>query len=232
MSKVLKALLQRNKLSHATLKVFHDWAEPGQRTWISTSQMSGLRTGKLKAPGPRAFDSLGQINLRLAQLAGVDSPQVRLLSDLPIGLPNEVKHLRESAWCARRPDDGSPMDAGDLFLVWLGRLDPEIQEIGYSDREARAICERIALVAQAWLAERSLLPSQGRSQIEDLSPIESRVDKEKLWSALMGGPALTGDELATLESSVRALVGRLSPSGEPLTERDWDRWVSGGPLPH
>jgi hypothetical protein len=230
LARVLKTLLSKNALSHAALKTFHDWAEPDQRTWISPSQMSGLRTSRLKAPGPRAFDSLGQINLRLAQIAGVDCPDVRRLSDLPPVLPPEVKRLRESAWCARRPDNGLPMNAGDLFLVWLGRLDPELDEVGYSDREARAVCERLALVAQAWLHDQDLLPSQGRREIEERCPPNSQARRDRLWNALMGGSALTGVELAEEEEAVRALVGRLSPKSEPLTSNEFERWIAGGAL--
>lgn len=230
-ARLLKALLARNRLSHAGLKAFHDWAEPDQRTWLSTSQISGLRTSKLRAPGPRAFDSLGQINLRLAQLLRVDAPAVRTLTPLPPGLPSDLKHLADSAWFAPRPDTGLPMDAGDLFLVWLGRLDPQVEDRGYSDREARAVCERLALLVQAWLADRSLLPSNGRTQIEEFYAPTASSAKERIWTALMGGAALGGEELAEVEDSVRSLLGRLSTGARELSPYEWDRWVAGAEPP-
>lgn len=227
-ARVLKALLIRNRLTHASLKEFHDWAEPEQRTWLSTSQISGLRTSKLSAPGPRAFDSVGRVNLRLAQIAGYDCPSVRALEPLPPGLPPNVKHLAEEAWFARRPDNGLPMTAGDLFEVWIGRLDPELEDSGYSDRQARAICERIGLLAQSWLADRSLLPTQGRPEIEARYPVESRARRDRLWTALMGGASLKGDQLLEEEEALRELVGRLSGGEEPLSVDEWSRWTQTG----
>lgn len=229
-ARVLKALLNRNRLTHATLKELHDWAEPQQRTWLSTSQMSGIRTSRLKAPGPRAFDSMGQINLRLAQLAGVDAPQTRRLDPLPSVLPASLAHLRGEAWFAPRPDSGLPMTAGDLFEVWIGRLDPEIEESGYSDRQARAICERVGLLAQAWLADRSLLPTQGRPEIEARYPVDSKIRRERLWTALMGGTALKGEQLLEEEEALRELVGKLSPRGEALSPEEWSRWAQTGTI--
>lgn len=231
LARALKRLLTRNSLSHADLKSFLDWAEPDQRTWLSTSQISGLRTQKLIAAGPRVFDSFGQVNLRLAQLAGHQSPRVRALSPLPPGgLPASVKHLRDAAWFLSNPATGQAMAQGDLFEVWLGRLDPDIADEGYSDREARAICERVALLAQGWLAQNGMLPSQGRPALEKWYKGSSKARRDRLWTTLMGGTALKGEDLVSQQDDLMALIGGIA-HGQPLTLQQWDRWLSTGVLP-
>lgn len=228
-ARLLKTLLNRNAFTHADLKAFHDWACPGARTWLSTSQISGLRTQKLKAPGPRAFDALGQINLRLAELAGSTSPDARDLQ--PLGpLPSSLKRVESTAWFASHPRSRLPLTAGDLFMVWLGRLDPELEDDSYSDRQARAICERLAIHVQGWMLQQGLLPINAREQIESIYPVASQSRRDRLWSMLMAGSPLNGEQLLAERDDLMQLLGALS-CGRPITVQEWDRWIATGSLP-
>jgi hypothetical protein len=226
-ARLLKTLLSKNNLTHSGLKQFHDWALPDQRAWLSTSQLSGVRTQKLQALGPRCFDSLGMVNMVLADMAGVDWARRSEVPKLPKVLPSDLKHLSESAWFVQHPHTHMPMSVGDLFEVWVGRLDPGLQEAGYSDRQARAICERVALTAQAWLMEQGKLPSQAREEIENICDLPSKSRRERLWASLMGVAPLKGDQLAEDAEHLRKLMGVLQGADQALSESEWDRWVAG-----
>lgn len=230
LSRCIKALLLRNTLTHSELKAFHNLVSPDCTTWLSTSQISGIRTGTYKAPGPRVLDSLGQINLRLAQLAGHQSPEVRELGPCP-PLGDSLARLKESPWFLTHPSSGLPMTAGDLFMVWVGRIKPDLPTVSYSDRQARSICERLALEAQGGLMERGILPSKARPAIEAEYAAEfSQRQRDAVWATLMGATSLTGEQLIDLRPALSAAFGSLRV-GRPLSDAEFDRWAQSGSLP-
>lgn len=96
-SRSVAMLLARNGFTHEKFVEFSKWCNPWGSTWLSTSQVSYLRTGKLDKAGPKTLDALGQINLRLAEAAGNKSPIVKALPDFgsaPLALPDEPFFLR------------------------------------------------------------------------------------------------------------------------------------------
>jgi hypothetical protein len=210
----LRMLLTRNGLSHGKLKTLYEWACPGQGSWLATSQISYVRTGAgTKGVGSRVLDALGQVNLHLAQLAGDDSPDVKALPKLSV-LPEEFKDLAGRAWFLRHPQTGLAMNAGDLFMVLMGRLIPaELDQFaGFSERETRKLSEALALLGQQWCAERGLLLLQGFPQLIKMYPTDNKARQDRLRLVLAGVEVFTPeqftDELQALGIFVGALLGR------------------------
>jgi hypothetical protein len=210
----LRMLLTRNGLSHGKLKAFYEWGSPGQGSWLATSQISYVRTGAgTKGVGSRVLDALGQANLHLALLAGDDSPEVVALPN-PGLLPDEFELLRGRAWFLRHPLTGLAMNAGDLFMVLMGRLIPaELDRFaGFSERECRKLSEALALLGQQWCAERGLLLLQGFPQLIKMYPVESKIRQDRLRLILAGvevfAPEQFTDELQALGILVGAILGK------------------------
>ena len=219
-SRGIKALLVRNDLSHSELKLLSHWANPTTPSWLSTSQISYLRTGRLRSIGPRTLDAMGQLNLHLAALAGNDSPDVVKLQPLQ-PLPNSLKDRLASPFFLRHPDTGLAMNAGDMALVWLGRLRPaELSDASVSRREAQRISEGLSLWLQQWCADNGLLLNQGMPQILADYPSSERSRLERLKAVAAGLTVFEPEQLNEEAEALRVLLERLNggslPTNAPL----------------
>jgi hypothetical protein len=219
-SKAIKTLLVRNDLSHAELKTLSAWANPGASSWLSTSQISYLRTNRMKSIGPRTIDALGQLNLHLAHLAGDDSPDVTALPKPP-PLPTVFAGRLEHPWFLRAETTGLAMNAGDLYQVWLGRMAPlELSEGGISQREARQISERLAVFVQQWCANSGLLMVQGMPKLMASYPVTQKARQDRLRMVLAGLDVYTAEELQdeqeALAQLLAVLANRQNITGEGL----------------
>lgn len=203
-------LLSRNNLTHEQMVKLSQWANPWGSTWLSTSQISYLRTGTLSKAGPRTIDALGQINLRLGQAAGATSPEVLQLPDFgPIpesfGLPREPFYLRH-------PKTRDPLDAGGIYLTWLGRLVPEGLggEEPISDMEARRLSGNLSRIIQAWARERRLTIAEALEQLLEVYPVTDEARRQRLRMVAVGFENYTGyslqEELPALGEMLGVLV--------------------------
>jgi hypothetical protein len=168
----------------------------------------------------------------LAHLAGIKWHRTSELSEIPSVLPAELSRLRGCAWSARHPETGLPMSIGDLYEVWVGRLDPCLAEETYSDREARHLCERLGLAVQAWLMEQGLVPAAGRTKVEGLLEAAPRSHRDQIWAALMGVSALSGEQLVEDKEALLRLMGAVYGLDRPLSNLEWSRWTAGAPVSH
>ena len=229
---VVRLLLDDNQLSHADMVELYRWAAPDTGTWLSTSQLSTLRNAKLPKPGPQLFDVLGEVNLRLAQLAGDDSPAVRKLSDAG-PLPTNLRRLRdEPPFFLKNPETGLAMDAGDLFRLFIGRLEFDDDRLGMdalvkSDEIARRLSEDLAMWAQRWMLGQGLLLTEAKGKILNAYEVADPKRQQRLWSVLLKERAFTGQELTEELDGLRFLVGRLE-RGSALSHREFDNWCRTG----
>jgi hypothetical protein len=205
MSKGVRMLLSRNNLTHEQLVKLSQWANPWGLTWLSTSQISYLRTGTLVKAGPRTIDALGQVNLRLAQAAGVSSPEVDDLPSfgpIPAGLV-----LPPEPFFLRHPQTRHPLDAGGLYLAWLGRITPEgLDDGAISDMEARRLSGNISRIIQGWARDRRLTISQAMDKLMEVYPTTEETRRQRLRMVAVGFEVFTGE----------ALVEELPALGEVL----------------
>jgi hypothetical protein len=77
-----RQLMARNGLSTQNVEDLANWAYPGQRSWLGSGQISMLRNGQYLRPGPKIFDSLGQLKLALAWFAGCDRGEAPAMAKL------------------------------------------------------------------------------------------------------------------------------------------------------
>ena len=216
-SKAMRMVLSRNHLTHEKMVKLSKWCNPWGETWLSTSQISYLRTGTLKKAGPQTLDALGQVNLRLAEAAGDKSPAVRALPDfgkIPIPLPEDVFFLRH-------PESHEPLDAGGLYLLWLGRLVPE--DIGgdshISDMEARRLSANISRIVQAWARDNKLTLNQAMETAITAYGAKEEGRRQLLKMVIVGFEVYTGEDLEKELSDLGKMLGLLDKS-EPVKETD------------
>jgi hypothetical protein len=231
LARVVRLLLAENQLSHSDLETFYRWACPDTPTWLNKSQVSTLRNAKLPKPGPQLFDALSQINLRLAKLAGSNADLVQELDDRG-PLPPDLKHLAGTAFFMVNPQTQQPMEVGDLFRLYVGRLEMKDQAWDdlpavYTDDEAAQISYRLALWFQKTAAAQDRVAMEFRPQFIEAYPYAADDRRrERLWRVLMGTETLNAKELSEEREALRFTVGKLE-RGTALTVREFDRWCHG-----
>lgn len=232
LARVVRLLLAENQLSHSDLEAFYRWSCPDTPTWLNKSQVSTLRNAKLPKPGPQLFDALAQINLRLAKLAGSNADLVQELEDRG-PLPPELKHLKGTAFFMVNPETRQPMEVGDLFRLYVGRLEMKDQAWDelpavYSDDEARVISHQLAIWFQKTAAKHDKVGLEYQPEFMEAYPYASDERRRKrLWTVLQGTETLDAKELNEEREALRFLVGKLE-RGTALTVREFDRWCRGG----
>lgn len=212
-SKAMKMFLSRNELTHEKLVELSKWANPWGQTWLSTSQVSNLRTGQLKKAGPQTLDCLGQINLRIAQIAGDQGAQVLELPDFGL-MPSNIKPV--DPYYLKHPATGDPLDAGGMFLMWIGLLTPEgIGSNHISDQEARKLSQNIERIVQAWARDRRLTLRDAMDAAIIGYGIEDKTRQQKLKNVICGFDTYSGEELAEELTALGEMLG-LIDNDEPV----------------
>lgn len=219
-ARAIRGLILRNSLSHDELRTFSQWACPWGLDWLSKSQLSYLRRGKLQSPGAKVFDALGQVNLRLAQLSGDDGPEVDALPPLPAP-PRELIDRLEHPFYLRHPEHGLAMTAGDLYMVWLGRLIPRDLTLDpFTATQAAQLSEAISVAAQRWAAAQGMLLTQAVPKLLELYGVPDGVRQSKLRSVIFGLAAYTPqellDEVEALSNLADAIAADKAPASREL----------------
>lgn len=218
-SKAIRMLLYRNDLTHDELVKLSRWCNPWGETWLSTSQVSYLRTAGLKKAGPQTLDALGQLNLRLAQAAGDKSPLVLALPDF--GPMPSSPRLPEEPFFLRHAESKEPLDAGALYLMWLGRLVPEgLEADGHiSDMEARKLSAVISSIVQGWARDKNLTIGQAMDRSLAFYEVDEKRRQNRLKAVVVGFEVFTGEELSEELADLGKLLGGLDGSG-PIAAGD------------
>ena len=229
---VVRLLLVENRLSHVQMQDLYRWSAPATASWFASSQVSALRNAHLPKPGAQLFVAIAEINLRLAQLAGDDSPAVKAL-DACGPLPTNLKKLRDTKpFYVTNPDTGLPMDVGDLFLLYCGKLviEQDLHSLSfYTAQEAKELSGQIAVWAQRWMVKQGLIPLLGRAKIMECYPAKEKERQERIWDVVLSQQEFTADEVLEEADSLRFLVGCID-RGSALTVREFDRWRRGVPV--
>jgi hypothetical protein len=218
-SRWVRMLLARNGLTHEQMVKLSQWANPWGMTWLSTSQISYLRTGQLKKVGPQTIDALAQVNLRLAQAAGIKCPAVDQLLDFgpmpgSLGLPPEP-------FCLRQPESHDPLDAGGLYLVWIGRLVPEsLEEGGISDMEARRLSANLSRIVQAWARDRKVTFGEAMERALTAYGVAEEKRRQRLRMVVVGFESFTGADLDQELPALGAMLGALDGGDEAIEPND------------
>jgi hypothetical protein len=219
MAKSIRMLLANNSLTHERLVKLSQWANPWGLSWLSTSQISYLRTGTTQKIGPASIDALGQVNLRLAEAAGATGP---LMLDLPpfgpipaaLGLPAQPYYLRH-------PQSMEPLDAGGLYLIWLGRLAPDGLADGHvSDMEARRLSANLARLTQGWARDNRLTLSQALERLLQAYGIDDERRQRRLREVVAGLTEFSGEELSEELPALGAMLGAIDEQGQPIDPGD------------
>jgi hypothetical protein len=163
LARAVQLLLTRNELSHQELDTFAGWCAPDEQAgqWLAKSQISTICNAKLPKPGGQIFLSLAWINKALAELSRGE-PQGR-------PLPPKLRRLAVAPgpWFLAHPVTGEPCDVGDWFRIYCGELTTdELEDLPdlYSRETAVIASEKLALLAQAWMAEQRLSWRAGREE--------------------------------------------------------------------
>lgn len=209
-ARAIRGLILRNGLSHDDLRHFCQWSCPWGLDWVSKSQLSYLRRGKLQNPGSKVFDALGQANLRLAQLSGDDGPEVDALPPLPAP-PRDLIDKLDHPFYLRHPGHGLAMGAGDLFMVWLGRLVPRDLALDpFTTAQAAQLSEAISVAAQRWAAAQGMLLTQAVPKLLELYGVPDGVRQSKLRSVIFGMAAYSPQELMDEVESLAHLADSIA----------------------
>lgn len=218
MRRCVSMLLARNGFTHEKFVEFSKWCNPWGQGWLSTSQVSYLRTGKLDKAGPKTLDALGQINLRLAEAAGDKSPIVQELPDfsdtrIPVKLPEQPFFLRH-------PISFEPLDTGGLYLIWIGRLRPEgLDQDHISDMEARKLSTHISQIVQAWARDHQLMLSEAIDVAINFYSVTDKKRQQKPKEVIFGFSSYTGEELVEELMNLGQMLGALDGDG-PIKPED------------
>lgn len=204
-SKAMRMLLNRNDLTHEKLVELSKWCNPWGQTWLSTSQVSNLRTGQLKKAGPQTLDCLGQINLRLAELAGDRSPEVLNLPDFGL-MPSNLRPPQP--YFLKHAATGHPLDAGGLFMVWIGYWHPEgIGSSHVSDKEARQLSQNIERIVQSWARDKRLTLKDAMDIAIVAYGVDQKERQQKLKNVICGFDTYSGEELADELGALGDMLG-------------------------
>lgn len=225
LARALSLLLSRNDLSHSELDQLAAWASPDEQSgaWLAKSQISTILNAKLPKPGGQIFLSLAQINRSLAELAAGRTPAKPL--------PPKLRRLavEPGPWFLAHPISGQPLSSGDWFMIYTGELTTdELEDLPeiYSQETAVMASEKLALLAQGWMAGQRLSWRAGREEIASIYQPRDRERRERLMEVLEGGRTFTGSELDEEREALRFLVGRLL-GRDALGVREFDRWIRG-----
>lgn len=215
-TRAFRMLMARNGLSNQNLEDLANWAFPEQRSWLGSGQISMLRNGQYLRPGPKIFDSLAQLNLALAWLSGCDRGEAPDVGRLKLRRPPVAPWEPNDPYWLAHPETGCPLNAGDLFMVWIGRLELESITPIPTPEGAQSLSRWLSRHCQQWCADRGKLLSDGLPAILDCYPSRDAGRIARLKAVIAGIEAYSVDdlgvELLDLASMIRALNDDTVPS--------------------
>jgi hypothetical protein len=216
-SRAITLLLTRNHLSHAQLSAAASWASPETPGWLSTSQISYYRTQHNKILGPKPADALGQLNLALAMLAGDDSESAQAMKHLgrpPIDLRQQLR----DPFYLRMPETLLPMNAGDLFMVWIGRMVPH-ELTAEPAADPVAFSAQFSEACQDWFVREGKSLREGMRMLLEHYPVEDQSRIARLQSVVAGLSTWSAEQI-TEELEVLAVTLGVARNGRRFTARE------------
>jgi|TARA_B100000035_G_scaffold33593_1_gene25498 hypothetical protein len=189
-TQVLTLLLK--DVSHPEMALLADWAcnESGN---LHTSQISHLRNAKMRMLGVKSLDALGRIN-QAAHYYKADR-RGAFAEICTAATTARIEEILERFVPLMQDDEVTPMNSGDLMMIYLGYLRYELPE---SDTESyEAAVENVP----QWFAD--LFEEKGVSFRDGLKLVQSKWtgssdECSKFCSVLAGIDSYKADELANV----------------------------------
>jgi hypothetical protein len=225
-ARAITLLLTRNGLSHAAMAQASSWANPDGRNWLSTSQISYYRTQHNKILGPKPADAMGQLNLALAMLAGDESEAARALQHLGKP-PRPLAALIEEPFYLRHPITMEPCNAGDLFMIWIGRLRPYELEQGQG-LDPATFSEDVSRLCQDWFVSQGLPLRDGLHLLLRHYPSDDAERMDRLQQVVAGLSSWDAAQLDQEAEAMAAMVG-MATTGHRFTVRELVEVMHGRP---
>jgi hypothetical protein len=214
-TRAFRALMARNGLSNQNLEDLANWAYPEQRSWLGSGQISMLRNGQYLRPGPKIFDSLGQLNLALAWLSGCDRGEAAAMATLNLKRPPVRPWEPDEPFWLAHPVTGLPLNAGDLFLTWIGRLQITGIAAKPTEEAAASMSRWLSRHCQQWCADRGKLLSDGLPELLQAYPSRDPGRIATLKAVIAGLNDYSVDELTVELVDLAALVRELNDDAIP-----------------
>jgi hypothetical protein len=225
-SRAITLLLTRNHLSHAQLSAAASWASPETPGWLSTSQISYYRTQHNKILGPKPADALGQLNLALAMLAGDDSEGALAMKHLGKP-PRPIATLIEDPFYLRHPATMDPCNAGDLFMIWIGRLIPYELAQGQS-LDPTTFSEELSRLCQDWFVSQGLALRDGLRLLLSHYPSNDVERMDRLQQVVAGLSSWDAAQLDQEAEAMASMIG-MATTGHRFTVRELMEMMHGRP---
>lgn len=142
----------------------NDWSHPqlvalckkctGGKAFLHSSQIAGLRSARLKSPGPRSFVALEYL------MRAIDAYQKGSGFGEERALFGELSHLVDNAEILR-DDDGNPATTGYLLELFIGlrEVPIDLSTLTYSEKQAEQISDKAGRLIRKLMA------------VDDLDPI-------------------------------------------------------------
>lgn len=199
-ARMFRAFMDRNRFSHPVM-VSLAKSSLGGASWLHSSQISGMRHGKLRSPGPRIFEALAQLNRCLYRY--------KHYQELIPGTSTASDYLTPFVIL---DDENSPPSAGWWVEVFLGLRQATGIDFGIPDispDEAPGLSRRLSRLVRILAAQHQIdvleeTPSLLRDHCPDREPAVV-----KLLSGWLGGEELSYQELTAHISSIQLICDSL-----------------------
>lgn len=167
----------------------------GEKAFLHSSQIAGLRQARLKSPGPRSFAALEYL------WYGIDRYQKEYEGQF-----GRLASLVESAEIMRDPN-GNPASMGYMLEVFSG-LRPvpvDLSKASYSENQAEQISNNAARLVRRLMAIDDLDPVFDIDQVVNRFPGSSEA-KANFAALVKGEASWTSDELETQVASLARML--------------------------
>lgn len=217
----LLTLLKRNDLTHEGLNKLCRWSNPWAEQWMSTSQISNLRTGKILKPGPQMWFALGEANLRIAQAAGNRSPAVLALPDFGT-MPSSIKRLLpDEPFFLKFPITKEPLTRMGFSGVFLGEIIPDgFGNDEVSAEDAKILSEAIWAMFDQWVKRNEFKYSYAIKQALAAYGNQDQGNLQRIREVLEGEYVFTSEEIGEELQACSGMVAMFLGSDEPLSAND------------
>lgn len=184
-----------------------DWELVTSLRRLYPSQLHTLERGAAKQVGPTMFDSLGTLNLYLADVRrGREAPPVdsRLADKIAHALVIE--------------DADGPFGPEEMFAVYLGRLEPPTSLNKLTEQEAGEESRSLARQIRAGMVEAGLDLIDDWSQFVAVYPTTSQARLAKIRDVAQGRATWSAEQVEDEAAAVAIALAKLRQQHRP--ERD------------
>lgn len=198
--------MDTNEWSHPTMVALAKGAMHGVG-WLHSSQISGLRHGKLESPGPRTFIAIERLNYYLHRY----STNKRLIPG------TDSSNLYSNPFVIT--EDGKPPALGWWVEVFCGQREPkdiDLRQTWFSDRQVDEMSNSWGTMIRKLFRDQDLdLIVELDRVLREHYPARDASRLDRIRAVIQAREAWTPDEFAAELPAISALTAHL---GGPATE--------------